>query len=103
MSTVHVLKQMFEQMVVAKDATQIERFYDPGFQLVSKGITQDHADFVRGHVEVCRTAIQYAVRYDDEAWVESDDRAGGRVWITTSRTGEAPTEIEVVLLATFVG
>jgi hypothetical protein len=103
LSTVQQLKEMFEQMVVAKDASQLERYYDPGFRMVTNGITQDYADFARGHVEVYATSITYAVRYDEDAWVESDDRVGGRVWITTTRPDEAPTEIEVVLLASFVG
>jgi len=101
-STVQLLKEMFERMVVVKDASQLERYYDPGFQLVTNGTTQDYADFARGHVEVYRTAIAYAVRYDEQAWVQTEDRVGGRLWITTSRPGEEPTEIEVVLLATFV-
>lgn len=43
------------------------------------------------------------MRYDDDAWVENGDRLAGRVWITTSRPGEDPTEIEVMLIAQFRG
>ena len=46
-------------------------------------------------------AIRYAVEYDEQAWVETADKVAGRVWITTSRPGESPTRIEVVLIAAF--
>ena len=49
------------------------------------------------------TTISYAIAYDDEAWVEANDRVAARVWITTSRPDEEPTRIEVVLIATLPG
>ena len=45
---------------------------------------------------------QMVIAEDDEAWVETDDRVAARVWITTSRPDEAPTRIEVVLIAAFL-
>ena len=42
------------------------------------------------------------MRYDDEAWVETADRVAGRLWITTARPDTRPTEMEIVLVATFV-
>ena len=48
------------------------------------------------------TAITYAVRYDDGSWVESPDRVAVRVWITTQRPGEPATQIEVMLIATWL-
>jgi hypothetical protein len=41
------------------------------------------------------------VEYDDESWVEGDDRVAVRLWITTSRPGEDPTRLELVLIATY--
>ncbi len=43
------------------------------------------------------------MRYDDASWVESGNKVAVRLWITTRRPGEAPTEIEVVLIATYEG
>lgn len=95
------LIEMFERMVLAKDATLLEQYYDPDFQLVTNGTTQNYAEFAAGHETVYATAIRYDIRYDDAAWVEQADRVAGRVWITTTRPGEQPTEIEAILIATF--
>ena len=75
-------------MVVAKDKSAIPRYYDPDFVMVSNGITQEYEGFRAGHETVYDTPISYAVEYDDESWVESDDRVAVRLWITTSRPGE---------------
>lgn len=97
-----LLVEMFDTMVVLKDATAIERYYHPDFLLITNGQTQDFAAFAAGHRTVYATEISYAVRYDEEAWVDTDDRVAARLWITTARPGEPPTEIEVVLVATLV-
>jgi hypothetical protein len=95
------LKQMFDQMVIAKDATMVSEFYAPSFVMESNGVTQGYVEFVEGHERLYGTDITYAVTYDDEAWVEADRRVAGRLWITTERPGERPTRFEVVLIATF--
>ncbi|MFK3670591.1 nuclear transport factor 2 family protein [Leifsonia aquatica] len=94
-----LLIRMFDQMVVRKDATAIPTYYDPEFVMVSNGVTQDYAAFRASHEGVYDTEIAYAIEYDDDAWVEHEDRVAARVWITTSRPDEAPTRIEVVLIA----
>jgi SnoaL-like domain len=97
-----LLREMFEQMVIAKDAEAIGRYYHPDFVMHSDGMSQTFAEFEASHRGVYATPISYAITYDDEAWVEADDRVAGRVWITTSRPGETPTRIEVILIATFL-
>lgn len=99
--SVAVLREMFEQMVIRKDGTAIERFYDPSFVMYSNGMTQNFDEFSASHRESYETAISYAIEYDEEAWVEAEDKVAGRVWITTSRPGESPTRIEVVLITAF--
>ena len=69
--------------------------------MVSNGITQEYEGFRTGHETVYDTPISYAVEYDDESWVESDDRVAVRLWITTSRPGEDPTRLELVLIAAY--
>ena len=100
MSTQDLLRDMFDRMVVAKDATLVDTYYDPGFVLSTNGLTQDRSAFAAGHRTVYATDIRYEVEYDEDAWVESHDRIAGRMWITTSRPGENPNRIEVVLVAT---
>lgn len=99
--SVAVLREMFEEMVVAKDIAAADRFYDPSFVMYSNGVTQNFDEFVASHRTVYDTAISYAIEYDEEAWVIGGDKVAGRVWITTTRPGESPTRIEVVLIAAF--
>lgn len=96
------LREMFDRMVIAKDADLIAHYYHPDFVMHSDGMSQSFAEFAASHRQVYATPITYRVEYDEQAWVEASDRAAGRVWITTARPGEQPTRIEVVLIATFV-
>ena len=98
-----LMREMFSSMVEAKDISKVEEYYDPDFMLYTNGQVQDFAAFRAGHERVYPTGISYSVRYDDDAWVENGDRLAGRGWITTSRPGEDPTEIEVMLIAQFRG
>jgi hypothetical protein len=99
--SIAVLREMFDQMVVNKDATAIERFDDRSFVMSSNGVTQDYAAFAECHRGVYGTEITYSVGYDEQAWVDTTGKVAGWVWITTSRPDEEPTRIEVVLIAAF--
>jgi hypothetical protein len=74
---------MFEQMVIAKGPEAIGRYYDLDFVMYSDGLSQNFAEFEASHRGVYATPISYAITYDDEAWVETDDRVAARVWETT--------------------
>jgi hypothetical protein len=95
------LVEMFDRMVVVKDASVVDSYYHPQFELHTNGQVQDLATFRAGHERVYPTEITYRVEYDDEAWVETSDRLAGRVWITTQLPGEASTRIEVILIAVY--
>jgi hypothetical protein len=99
--TVARLREMFDQMVIGKNAAAAGDFYHRDFEMVSNGVTQGFAAFAESHRSVYETPISYQVRYDEDAWVEAPDRLAGRIWITTVRPGEAANEIEVVLIATY--
>lgn len=101
------MKAMFDEMVAHKNADLIERFNDPGFVLFSNGIEQGYESFAAEHRKIYATDISYTFAYDDQAWVSDVDTEGtgkvaGRVWITTTRPGEAPTRIEVLLIAAYL-
>ena len=96
-----LIREMFEKMVVAKNAELFEHYYHPDFVMTSDGLTQNFEEFADSHRTVYASEITYAVEYDDDAWVEAADRVAGRVWITTTRPGETPNRIEVILIATF--
>jgi hypothetical protein len=99
--SITLFREMFERMVVAKDAALIEHYYHPDFVMYSDGLSQDFAEFAESHRGVYATSIEYSIEYDDEAWVESADRVAGRMWITTARPDEAPTRIEIVVIAAY--
>jgi hypothetical protein len=99
--TIALFREMFERMVIRKDAALIEQYYHPDFVMHSDGLRQDFAEFAAGHRGIYETAISYAISYDDEAWVETADRVAGRIWITTQRPGEDPTRIEIVVIAAY--
>ena len=99
--SVALLREMFERMVVAKNAELIEHYYDPDFVMYSDGLTQNFTEFRDSHREIYTTSIDYAIEYDEQAWVETADRVAGRVFITTSRSDEQPTRIEVILIAAY--
>lgn len=101
--SVALLKEMFDRMVIHKDPELIEHFYHPEFVMFSDGLAQSFAEFAESHRRVYATDIGYAIEYDEDAWVESatGDKVAGRAWITTSRPGEAPTRIEIVLIAVY--
>lgn len=95
------LQRMFTEMVLAKDASKIDEFYDDEFLLISNGITQDHEEFVRFHREAFDTDISYAFRYDEDAVVEDGDRLGFRVFIELSWPDQPAREIEVIGIARY--
>lgn len=97
------VKEMFAQMVLKKDGSAIERYYAPTFELISNGARQSYEDFAAGHLRVYATDIQYRIEYDDEAWVEADDRVAGRIWITTGLEGAEQTRMEIILIIQFEG
>jgi hypothetical protein len=99
--SIETMKRMFREMVEGKDASLTPKFYHPDFKLYTNGQVWDYSRFHESHLEVYQTPIQYKVAYDEETLFESGDRVAGRVFITTSRPGESPKEIEVVLIAQF--
>lgn len=97
-----LFREMFERMVIGKDAELIEHYYHPDFVMYSDGLEQNFAEFAASHRGVYDTAISYAIEYDEQAWVETADRVAGRMWITTQRPGEDATRIEIVVIAAYL-
>lgn len=75
--SVALLREMFDRMVVAKNAELIEHYYDPDFLMYSDGLSQSFAKFRDSHRKLYATAISYAVEYDEHAWVEAQTRLPG--------------------------
>jgi hypothetical protein len=96
-----LLREMFDKMVIAKRADLIDHYYHPDFLMYSDGLCQTFTEFSDSHRRIYATSINYAIEYDEQAWVEAADKTAARVWITTSRPGEKPTRIEVVLIVAY--
>lgn len=95
------LKEMFQKMVVAKNASLLSTYYHPELLVYTnnKAMTFDEMDMF--HQEIYKTPIQYTIRYDEETLLEQGNKVAGRIFITTSMPKEKPTEIEVILIVEY--
>lgn len=101
MSLIESLKEMFERMVVKKDASLIPHYYHPEFLLYTNDQETNYEEFLSSHQVYYTTPIQYKIEYDEQTLFESGDRLAGRIWITTSRPNEKPVRLEVMLIALY--
>lgn len=96
-----LLKEMFEKMVIPKDASLIPTYYHKDFVLFANGGQMNYQEYLVFHEEIYQTPIQYKVKYHEETFVEQENKIAGRMWITTERPHEKPQEIEVLLIAEY--
>ncbi len=94
-------KEMFEEMVIKKDASLIPHYYHPEFVLYANGKEMDYPAYLELHEEIYKTPITYKVDYDEVTLLEQDDKVAGRVYITTKQPNESPKEIEVILITQY--
>lgn len=95
------LKEMFERMVIKKDASLIPFYYHKNFVLYANDQEMTYEAYLTFHQEVYETPIQYGITYDEETLLEQGEKIAARVWITTSLPNESPKIIEVILIALF--
>jgi hypothetical protein len=95
------LKEMFQKMVVEKNASLINAYYHPELLVFTNNKVMTFEDMVTFNEEVYKTPIQYAVAYDEDTLLEQENKVAGRIFITTSMPNEKPTEIEVILIVTY--
>lgn len=95
------LKEMFENMVLKKDASLIPHYYHPQFLLYTNGQTTTYQEFLSSHQSYYATAKQYDVEYDPSTFLEHDNKVAGRLWITVAVPGQIPKRIEVILIAEY--
>ncbi len=98
-----LLKEMFDRMVVPRNAALIEVYYHPDFRMQTNQIEQGYEDFRADHQKYYAqdSGKSYRVEYDDETVVEDANGVACRVWITTQQGAGDPTRIEVVLIAKY--
>lgn len=97
------LKRMFSEMVVKKNVDLIQEFYHPDFILYTNGQHILYQQFVADHKKYYASPIEYYIDYDEESFVESDNKIAARVWITTKHPPENERRIEVILIAEYCG
>lgn len=98
-----LLRRMFDEMVIPRDASKISQFYHPDFWMSTNQIEQGYDEFYADHVAYYADEAQrsYAVEYDSDSFVEAADGVAGRLWITTQQGAGDPTRIEVLLVAKY--
>lgn len=95
------LKQMFNHVVLKKDASLIPDYYHQDFLLYTNDQEMNYEAFLSSHQKYYATPIQYNIEYDEETLFEHKEKVAGRVWITTTRPNEPARKIEVILIAQF--
>lgn len=96
-----LLKEMFSEMVIDKNASLIPKYYHSEFMLYANRETQAYQEFYEAHVEYYKLPRQYFVKYDEAAWVEQNDKLAGRVFITIKQPEQSDINFEVILIAQY--
>ncbi len=78
------LKEMFANMVLLKDAALIPHYYHEDFLLYTNRQEQNYEEFLTSHIEYYASSKEYSIVYDDESFLENQDKVAGRVWITVT-------------------
>lgn len=97
---VELLKEMFTEMVEKKNAGLISKYYHEAFEMHANGIHQYYPEFHEFHANIYRTDIQYRVSYDDNSFVEQENKIAARVFIVIT-TPKSVRELEVILICEF--
>jgi hypothetical protein len=95
------LKEMFNEMVLKKDASVIPDYYHPDFLLFTNQEKMDFIAFQEAHHKYYATPIQYQIEYDEETFLEHEKKVAGRIWVTTQLPNEAARKIEVIFIAEY--
>ena len=99
--SMNLLKEMFSEMVEKKNATLIPTYYHEEFELYANGQMQDYAYFLDFHEKIYQTEITYKVSYDENAFLETNNKLAARVFFVITKANESPKELEVVLISEF--
>jgi len=99
--SIAALKEMFQEMVIKKDASLIPKYYHQDFLLYTNGQKWDYTQMFEMHEKIYKTPIQYEIAYDAQTFVEKENKLACKIWITTSRPNEQPTKLELILIAEY--
>jgi hypothetical protein len=99
--SIALLREMFAEMVEAKDISKVPVYYAEDLTLRTNGRVQGYEQFLADHRSYYASAVTYSVELDEDTLVEQGERVAGRCWITTARPGEEPVRLEVLLIARY--
>lgn len=98
---IELLKEMFNEMVIKKDVSVVPKYFHLEFLLYAHGQVWNYQDHVSKHQKIYKTPIQYAIRYQNETFIEQDEMISGRMFITLSLPNEPDKELELILIVKF--
>jgi hypothetical protein len=98
-----LLRELVNRVLASHDTSALDSCLDPSFQLWCNGSAYDLAGF-RGRLTAALAGGgEYAVDFDDHAWVAAADRVAARLWVSSGPTDAAPSDSEVLVVATVNG
>src|SRR3990167_132570 len=83
------LKDMFEKMVIPKNAALIPVYYHRDLLLYTNEQTTHYDEFLESHIKYYAT------------FLENSNKVAGRMWITTQRPNEPAKKLEVILICEY--
>lgn len=98
---IELMKEMFSEMVLKKNAALIPFYYHPEMLLFSNGHIIGYDEFLSSHQEYYASQKQYSIEYDETSFLEQGERAACRMWITVSLPDEQPKKMEVILIGQY--
>ncbi|MCH9613142.1 MAG: hypothetical protein S4CHLAM102_16480 [Chlamydiia bacterium] len=98
-----LLKEMFHEMVLKKNASLIPHYYDEDFLLYTNEQEMNYETYLKLHEELYATPIEYMVEYDEERFVEEGEKLAGRMWITVTKPDQPARRLEVILICEYKG
>lgn len=97
-----ILKEMFTEMVERKDVSLIPKYYHPDLLIYTNNKIISYDDFLKSHIEYYSKPIKYKVSYDDDTWIENDNKIAVRTFISIANNeNQSVFNIEVILIAEF--
>jgi hypothetical protein len=95
------LKQMFQDVSVDKKVHLIPEHYHKDLMLYTNNQVMDYHTFLLGHQKSCASPLVFEVSYDEDTFIEQDNRAGLRMWISVGLPGKEAHKLELMLIAHF--
>lgn len=92
---------MFSEMVIKKDASVIPKYYHKDLAVYTNGTVIDYKHFLNSHIIYYKSSIEYAVKYQEDSFIEEKDKIAARLWITITKPQEPTKEVEVILIAQY--